>query len=64
MSLWDGMDNVIKFISGVKLEAAPIRLCDVATETIQPLEGWEMDLLWQKSLQGQKDTCLKREWIF
>ncbi len=23
-----------------------------------------MDLLWQKPLQGQKDTCLKREQIF
>jgi len=34
LSLRGGMNNAIKFISGVKREAPPIRLCEVVTKTI------------------------------
>lgn len=37
LSQWDSMNNLIKFISGVKQAAPPISLYDVATETIHLL---------------------------
>lgn len=54
LSQWDGMNNVIKFISGVKQEAPPIRLCDVATETIHLLKDGKWICYGRSPCRGRR----------